>query len=41
MAPIVYTAEGQRLAKRLYEETLDELTFAGVKDIVDEISKFK
>jgi hypothetical protein len=34
MSPIVYKAEGREVAKRLYEETLDELAFAGVKDIM-------
>ncbi|KAH8901628.1 NAD(P)-binding protein [Thozetella sp. PMI_491] len=29
MPPIVYTPEGQQIAKKLYEETLDELSFAG------------
>ncbi|KAF5968609.1 NAD(P)-binding protein, partial [Fusarium bulbicola] len=29
MAPIVYQDEGKEVAERLYEETLDELSFAG------------
>ncbi|KAJ4325899.1 hypothetical protein N0V84_003285 [Fusarium piperis] len=37
MVPIVYKSEGLRLAKQLYEETLDELSFAGVRDIINEI----
>ncbi len=41
MAVIAYKPEGLRLAKQLYEETLDELSFAGVRSIVDEISKSK
>ncbi|KAI0844100.1 NAD(P)-binding protein [Daldinia vernicosa] len=41
MAVIVYKPEGQRLSKQVYEETLDELSFAGVRDIVNEISKAK
>ncbi|KAK0389599.1 hypothetical protein NLU13_3174 [Sarocladium strictum] len=34
LAPVLYTAEGQRLAERLYEETLDELSFAKVRELV-------
>lgn len=34
MAPIVYQSEGQRIASSLFEETLDELAFAGVRDIL-------
>lgn len=41
MAVIVYKPEGLRLAKQLYEETLDELSFAGVSDIIDGISKIR
>jgi hypothetical protein len=41
MTPIVYKPEGLRLSKQLYEETLDELSFAGVRGIVDEISMSK
>ncbi|KAI5854499.1 hypothetical protein GGS23DRAFT_619752 [Durotheca rogersii] len=41
MAPFVYTPEGQRVAKQLYEETLDELAFAGVRDIIDGLSQSK
>ncbi|KAI8650134.1 hypothetical protein NCS56_01465300 [Fusarium sp. Ph1] len=37
MAPIVYKTEGLRLAKQLYEETLDELSFAGVRDIINDL----
>ena len=39
MAPIVYKPEGQRIANSLFEETLDEFSFAGVKDIVAGLSK--
>ncbi|KAI2618202.1 NAD(P)-binding protein [Hypoxylon sp. NC1633] len=39
MAPIVYKPEGLRIAKQVYDETLDELSFAGVKEIVNELSK--
>ncbi|KAI1432411.1 NAD(P)-binding protein [Xylaria sp. CBS 124048] len=34
MPPIVYSRAGPRLAKLLYEETLDELAFAGLGGIV-------
>ncbi|KAH6638608.1 hypothetical protein BKA67DRAFT_665556 [Truncatella angustata] len=39
MPPIAYQPEGIRLAKKLYEETLDEFSFAGVRGLVNEISK--
>jgi len=39
MAPIVYKSEGQRIASSLFEETLDELSFAGVRDILAGLSK--
>lgn len=39
MAPIVYKSEGQRLAKSVFEETMDELSFAGVKEIIAGVSK--
>lgn len=38
MAPIVYKPEGQRIAKLLWEETLDEFSFAGVRDVIDGIT---
>ncbi|KAK3374749.1 hypothetical protein B0H63DRAFT_502881 [Podospora didyma] len=41
MAVVVYKPEGLRLAKQLYEETLDELSFVGIRDIIEEISKLK
>lgn len=34
-APIIYTAEGEQIAKRLWSETMEELSFAGVQEIVD------
>lgn len=37
MSPLVYKSEGLRLAKQLYEETLDELSFAGVRDIINDL----
>lgn len=33
-APLVYTAEGGQVARRLWGETMHELSFAGVDDIV-------
>ncbi|OTB01942.1 hypothetical protein M426DRAFT_74871 [Hypoxylon sp. CI-4A] len=38
MPPIAYTSEGLLLQTKLYEETLDELSFAKARDIVDELS---
>ncbi|RBA21817.1 hypothetical protein FPRO05_00164 [Fusarium proliferatum] len=35
MAPIVYQDEGKEIAERLYAETLEELSFAGVRQIID------
>ncbi|KAG9496324.1 hypothetical protein J7337_012910 [Fusarium musae] len=35
MAPTVYQAEGKEVAERLYEETLEELSFAGVRQIIE------
>ncbi|KAI8650805.1 hypothetical protein NCS57_01415400 [Fusarium keratoplasticum] len=37
MSPLVYKSEGLRLSKQLYEETLDELSFAGVRDIINDL----
>ncbi|KAI1763124.1 NAD(P)-binding protein [Hypoxylon sp. FL1150] len=37
MAPIVYTPEGKRLRERLWRETLEEFSFAGVYAILGEI----
>lgn len=41
MAPVAYTTEGIKLAKQLYEETMEELAFAGVREIVEGFSKSK
>ncbi|KAI1349861.1 hypothetical protein F5Y01DRAFT_287779 [Xylaria sp. FL0043] len=38
MAPIVYTAEGKQMAQRLWKETMSELSFAGVEDIIDALT---
>ncbi|TVY43296.1 Short chain dehydrogenase [Lachnellula subtilissima] len=37
MAPIVYKAEGQRIASQLWQETMDDLAFAHVADIVKDL----
>ncbi|RYP60255.1 hypothetical protein DL769_008189 [Monosporascus sp. CRB-8-3] len=39
MAPITYTEEGKKISERLWTETMAELSFAKVQDIVDELSK--
>ena len=36
-APIVYTPEGERLAKILWDEVMAELSFAKVEDILQEV----
>ncbi|KAI0006671.1 hypothetical protein F4779DRAFT_551193 [Xylariaceae sp. FL0662B] len=38
MAPIVYSAEGEHLRHLLWKETLEEFSFAGVEDILKEMS---
>ncbi|CAG9944897.1 unnamed protein product [Clonostachys rosea f. rosea IK726] len=35
---LVYTSEGEQLAKRVWKETMDELSFAGVEKIIDNLS---
>jgi len=37
MAPIVYKAEGQRIAGQLWQETMDDLAFAHVAEIVKDL----
>lgn len=34
MAPLIYKPEGDRIVKQLWEELLDELFFAGVRNIL-------
>ncbi|PYI20863.1 NAD(P)-binding protein [Aspergillus violaceofuscus CBS 115571] len=41
LAPIVYQPEGLKIAKLLWEETMEELAFAGVREIVEEMAKLK
>ncbi|ETS77907.1 hypothetical protein PFICI_09969 [Pestalotiopsis fici W106-1] len=38
MAPLVYTEEGSRIAKRLWNETMESLAFAQVAEIVQHLS---
>ncbi|KAF7563967.1 hypothetical protein G7046_g140 [Stylonectria norvegica] len=38
MAPLVYKPEGAKIAKVLWEETMNELAFAGAADIVKSLS---
>ncbi|KAL7942018.1 hypothetical protein V8C42DRAFT_355142 [Trichoderma barbatum] len=39
MATIVYEPEGEKIAERLWQETLDELSFAHAVDIVNSLSR--
>ncbi|KAL4971679.1 hypothetical protein BDW66DRAFT_164919 [Aspergillus desertorum] len=41
LAPFVYSPEGEKVAKRLWQETIDELAFAGVADIINSCSSSK
>ncbi|KAG9570318.1 NAD(P)-binding protein, partial [Aureobasidium melanogenum] len=41
MAPLIYEPEGKRIAEQLWEELLDELSFAGVQDIVLKLEKLE
>ncbi|KAJ2987801.1 hypothetical protein NUW58_g4312 [Xylaria curta] len=34
MASVVYTAEGEQMARTLWQETMSELSFAGVEDVI-------
>ncbi|KAI0857224.1 hypothetical protein F4860DRAFT_366415 [Xylaria cubensis] len=38
MASVVYTADGERMAQSLWKETMSELSFAGVEDIIEALS---
>lgn len=38
MAPIIYTKEGEKLSEQVWKETLEELSFAHVEDILREVS---
>ncbi|KAI1208145.1 NAD(P)-binding protein [Annulohypoxylon truncatum] len=37
MAPIIYTAEGERIRDQLWKETMAEFSFAGAEDIIKDI----
>ncbi|GAW21727.1 hypothetical protein ANO14919_112510 [Xylariales sp. No.14919] len=37
-APVLYTAEGRRIAQRLWKETISELSFAGVGDVIEALT---
>lgn len=39
MAPIVYEPEGEEIAQRLWQETMDEFAFVGAADIVSSLGK--
>ena len=39
MTPIIYTEEGQKISEKLWEETLAELSFANVGDILKTIQE--
>lgn len=39
MAPIVYEIEGERLAQKLWEETMSEFAFAKAADIIHSLSR--
>jgi hypothetical protein len=39
MAPIIYKPEGLRIAKLLWQETMQELSFAGVEEIIEGLSE--
>jgi hypothetical protein len=38
MAPIIYTKEGEKVSEQLWKETLEELSFAHVEDILRDAS---
>ena len=38
MAPMIYTKDGEKVSEQLWKETLEELSFAHVEDILREIS---
>lgn len=39
MAPLVYKAKGEKIAKQLWKETLDELAFAKAAEIIESLSE--
>lgn len=38
MAPLVYEPEGEKIAEKLWQETLNELAFANAANIVNTLS---
>lgn len=38
MAPFVYSKEAPVVARRLWEETMNELSFAGVKEMIESLT---
>jgi len=38
-APIIYKPEGERIAQKLWDETMVELSFAGAQDIISGLEK--
>jgi hypothetical protein len=39
LAPIIYTAEGEKISEQLWKETKEELAFANVEEILKTISE--
>jgi predicted peroxiredoxin len=37
MATLVYTDEGKKIAKKLWDETIQELSFAKVDEIIKQV----
>jgi hypothetical protein len=37
LPPLMYTPEGEEVAKKVWKETMQELSFAGVEKIVEDI----
>ena len=39
MPPIIYSEEGKKISQQLWEETMEELKFAGVEQILEDVTK--
>lgn len=39
MSPLIYKPEGLQLSLKLWEETMNEFSFAGAREIIDSLSK--
>jgi hypothetical protein len=37
MAPLVYKAEGKKIAKVLWDETMNELAFANIAEVIEQL----